>query len=109
MLGMDRWRQCEDSGQIFVSEDAQCGAIHVLVLAAAQGPEEGRKPGQAERERHWNEVYENVHIARSSMRIRPADAGAMRAGCLRARTRSELSVTRIDEPDIAAAAISGVA
>src|SRR4051812_48368478 len=91
---------------VVVGQHAQRRAVHVLILTAAQRPEERREPGEAERERHRDEIHEHVHGALAGVRMLTAHG---EGGCLPVRTRSALSVTRIEEPDIAAAAISGVA
>ena len=73
----------------------------------SQRPEEGRKAGEAERQRHGHQVDQHGHRdarGRSPQAI-PSDCAASPP---RPRARNALSVTRIDEPDIAAAAISGV-
>jgi hypothetical protein len=57
-------------------------------LAVAQRPEESRKPGQPEGKRDRYEIDQHIHDARLA--------------------RSALRVTSTDEPNIAAAAISGV-
>src|ERR1043165_305600 len=92
---------------VIVRKNAQGGAIQIFILAAAQRPQKGREAGEAERERNRDEIYKDIHDAPAG-NVSPMALVAVRA-CGRARTRNALSVTIIDEPDIAAAAISGVA
>ena len=84
---------------VVVVENAQRGAVEVVVLAARSDHRKAASPVRPERQRHRHEIDQHVHGAR------PRGARALRA---RRRARSALSVTRIEEPDIAAAAISGV-
>src|SRR6185503_14965599 len=95
---------------VVVGEHAQGGAVHVVVLAGAQRPEKRHQPGEAECKRHRYEIDQHVHGTLAVMVARPPVTGVTSGtACLRARTRSALSVTRIDELDMAAAAIRGVA
>ena len=73
---------------IIIREHAQRGTLDVAILAAAQGPQEGGQTGQAQPQRHRHEINQHVHG--------------------RSLARNALSVTEIDEPDIASAAINGV-
>src|SRR5438270_3103017 len=92
---------------VVVRKHAQRRPVHIFVLSAAQRPEERCKASQAQRERHRHKIDQDIHVAFAVARS-DGKAATERAG-LRARTRNALSVTRMDEPDIAAAAISGVA
>src|SRR3954466_5431065 len=94
---------------VVVRKHAQRRPVHIFVLSAAQRPEERCKASQAERERHRHEIDQDVHVALAAARVSSDGKAATERAGLRARTRNALSVTRIDEPDIAAAAISGVA
>src|SRR5271165_3392460 len=78
--------------QVVVADRPPGGAVEIVELAVLERPEESRKAEAAERERHRHEIDEHVH--------RPTPFAW--------RARNALSVTRIDEPDIASAAISGV-
>src|SRR5262249_35853941 len=88
-------------------------AVEVLILAALQRPEERREPGKTKRQRERDEDDEDLHQLLS--RLKAASAAASRVQLLAAfavaparRARSAFSMTRMDEPDIAAAAIKGV-
>lgn len=100
-----RGARCVGGGascQIVVQQDAQRGAIHVVILFRPQRPEEAGQTSQTQGERQRNEVDEDVHD-----RFPTERRGAGASEC-RDRARSALSVTSNDEPDIAAAAINGV-
>jgi hypothetical protein len=86
-------RQPPVTGIVVVVEDAQGGTVHVFELARLERPEEGDQPDQAEAEGRWNEDAEDVHALASQ-----------RAN----RRRRALRVTRIEDDDMATAAISGV-
>jgi len=94
---------------IVVVENTDRGSLHVVILAASQRPEEGCEPGEAEQQRHGHEVDQHGHGDRAPdthVCGEAVDPGARFSP--RRRTRNALSVTRIDEPDIATAAINGV-
>ena len=94
---------------IVVVENTNRGSLHVVVLAAPQRPEEGCEPGEAEQQRDGHKVDQHGHGDRAlGIRVceEAADAGARSSP--RRRTRNALTVTRIEEPDIATAAINGV-
>lgn len=74
---------------VLVDQDPKGGTVEVVELATRGCPEEGRKPGQTEQQRHGYEDGDDAH----------------RADLTRRRA---FATTRIDEPDIASAAISGV-
>ena len=78
--------------RIIVHQRAPGGAFEVVVLAGLERPQEGAEAEQAEPERDRHEIDQDFH----------GDASPRFA-------RSALSVTRIDEPDMASAAISGLA
>lgn len=73
---------------ILVVEHAMRRAFEIVELATLHRPDKRCKPEQPEPQRQRHEEDENVHAALPDRRA--------------------LSVTRIDEPDIASAAISGV-
>lgn len=74
---------------LIINQDAQCRAIGVVELPAPERPEKCRKAEQAEAERNGDEEEQpSQRAARFS--------------------RNALATTINDEPDIAAAAISGV-
>lgn len=75
--------------QIVVVENAMRRAFEIIVLAGLHRPDEGAEPDQPEQQCQRNEDDEDIH----------ATFPALRA----------FSVTMIDEPDIASAAIRGVA
>ena len=64
------------------SRIAECSSLHVVVLTAAQRPEEGGEPREAEQQRHGHEINKHVH---GDPRIR--------------RARKALTGTRSEEPD----------
>ena len=69
------------------------GAVEIVVLAAAERPEEGSETGKSEHERQRHQEDQDLHHKISRVRL---------------RARSEFSMTRIEDPLMAAAAISGV-
>src|SRR5689334_6666599 len=84
--------------EVFVAKDAQGGALHVLVLAVAQRPQEGEEPGEAEADGDRQEIDQHIHAAPW---MRGAIAGAAPcadgpAARLRRCRRSALSVTNTD-------------
>src|SRR5215475_1428828 len=87
---------CAQSGlqhlYVVIVENAQRRAFHVIILPARQRPHERREPGETQQQRHRHEIDQHVHATSLG----------------RARTRSALSVTRMEEPDMAAAAMNGV-
>lgn len=74
-------------GIVIVDQDPLCSAPDVLILARPQRPDEGADGDQAENDRKRGEQEDDVHR--------------------RLLTRSALSVTTSDEPDIASAATKG--
>ena len=94
---------------IVVVENADRRPLQVVILAVAQRPEKGGKPAESEQQRHGDEIDEDVHgERRGCVRASLGNGGVRRAPTVRRRARKALSVTRIEEPDIAAAAINGV-
>ncbi len=94
---------------IAVVENTDRGSLHVVILAAPQRPKEGCEPGEAEQQRHGYQVDQHGHGDRApgtDVCGEAADPGARSSP--RRRTRNALTVTRIEEPDIATAAINGV-
>ena len=94
---------------IVIVENADRGSLHVVILAAPQRPEKGCERGEAEQQRHGDQVDQHGHGDRAPgahVCAEAADPGARSSP--RRRTRNALTVTRIEEPDIATAAISGV-
>jgi len=75
--------------QIVVVENPVGRTLQIVELTGFHRPDKGRKASQAESKRQGNENHENVHAAFPALRA--------------------FKVTMIDEPDIASAAISGVA
>ena len=97
-------------GQIVIVEDPGACAIEIVILAASKRPEKGPQSQKAKAQRNGDQVNQNRHDASlaSDRGARVAtgwDGSAARIGC---DARNADSVTMIDEPDIAAAAISGV-
>jgi len=78
---------------IIVGNRPPGGAIKILILSVLERPEEREETGQAEAQcqRHKNDkdFHQDLRTATE-------------------RARSAFTMTRIEEPDIAAAAISGV-
>lgn len=84
-----RWRS--SGSEIVVRENAQRGAADIVILPAAHRPEKREEAGKSETERHRHKINQHVH-----RRAPPLPA------------RKAFSVTSMDEPDIASAAIKGV-
>jgi hypothetical protein len=78
--------------QIIVKENARGGTIHVFILARAHGPKKSYEPQKAKAKRDRHEVENDAHHTTS----------------FAAFPRNAFSVTRMEEPDMAAAAINGV-
>src|SRR6266700_5322618 len=78
---------------IVVRNRAPGGAVEILILSALERPEERQEPSKSEPKREWHENDEDFHHD-----LRTATE----------RARSAFTMTRIEEPDIAAAAIRGV-
>jgi hypothetical protein len=79
---------------VVVHQGAPGGAFEVLVLAGLQSPQEGAEAEQAEAQRDRNKIDQDFHATCS---------GGARFD------RNALRVTRIDDPDMASAATSGLA
>lgn len=77
--------------KIIVRQNARGVAVRVVELAGSKRPKERGKAGTAEQQRNRQQENERAH-AGASVRDR----------------RKAFSVTMIDDPDIATAAISGV-
>ena len=78
---------------VVVGDGAPGRAIEILILSVLERPEKREQTGKAEPERQRHENDEDFH-----QNLRTATE----------RARNAFSMTRIEEPDIAAAAISGV-
>ncbi len=78
-------------GKIIIADRPPRRAFEIVKLAVAQRPQEGGKSEAAERQREGHEVEENSH----------------REPCARCALRA-FNVTKIEELDIAKAAMSGV-
>jgi hypothetical protein len=93
--------------RLLVEQDALGSAVQVVVLAALQRPEEGGKADGAEQQRDRDEIDENIHAgALLSGPVR--GNGKARPGRTATASRNELAVTRMEDDDIATAAMSGV-
>lgn len=93
MLGARRVRQGGGClSRLIVGDRPPGGAIEIVILAVPEGPEKGRKAEPAKRDRKRHQIEQDFH----------------QAGPLCRRARKAFSITSSDEPDIAAAAISGV-
>ena len=73
-----------------ISDGAPGRAVEIVILPAPERPEKCQQPDQTQSQRQRDEDYEDFHDAP------------------RGRARSAFSMTNREEPDIAAAAISGV-
>ena len=96
---------------VVVAKDAQRRTVEVVVLAAAERPQEGCEAQQAEPKRCRHQIDEDAHgvLHRAWMNLGVAeDISASALTCRRSRPRIAFAVTISDEPDIASAAISGV-
>src|SRR5262245_34938843 len=94
---------------VVILQDTDRRALDIVVLTAAQRPEEGGKPGEAEQQGHGDQIDEHVHGEhRRGVSVPLTVAATRRPSSLRRRARNALSVTRIEEPDMATAAINGV-
>ncbi len=102
--------------RVVVVEDAPARALDIVVLAGLQRPEEGEEPDEAEADRGGDEEEQNGHGA-TRLAGRIGGPGRVPAGRRAAippsvapiRSRSALSVTAMEEPDMASAATSGLA
>lgn len=90
---------------VVIQKDALGRSIEIIILAAAQRPQEGDQADGAEEQRHRNEIDEDAHAVTGSVAGSALPAAAVRPARIR---RSALVMTRMDEPDMAMAAISGV-
>lgn len=80
---------CSPTCLILIDEDPQRRSVKVVKLSGTHGPEERRKPRKAKRKRNGDQDENAVHRA---TRFR----------------RRALATTSSDDPDMAAAATSGV-
>src|SRR4051812_40367270 len=78
---------------VVIGDGAPGRAVEILVLTILERPEKREQTGETEPERQRHENDEDFH-----QDLRTATE----------RARSAFTMTRIEEPDIAAAAISGV-
>ena len=92
--------------EIIVRKHAKRCALQIVELSVANRPDEREQPGQAQTQRQRHEIDEDVHGRTATARGTSFDAATAARGIR--RSRKALSVTRIEEPDIAAAAINGV-
>ena len=97
---------------IRIEENALRSAIEIIILAAAQGPQKGRESRTSQQQGQGNKVDETTHSAGSNATpCEPARFDEALAGCcasLPGFRRSALATTRIEENDMASAAIKGV-
>ena len=89
-MSFGRSRRCR---LVVVGDRAPGCSVEIIILAALQRPEEADETGKSKRKGQRDQDDHHFHDEVSS---------ATR------RARSAFSITRIDDPDIAAAAISGV-
>src|SRR6266702_2671570 len=81
-------------GRLVIGDGAPGGAVEVIILAILERPEEADQTEKAEQQRQRYQKHQDFH---------------QRNSLLPCRARSAFRITSSDEPDIAAAAISGVA
>lgn len=79
--------------QIIVRQGAPARAFKIIKLPVAQSPHEGCEPNQAKQQSQWQQKHKNIHANRS----------------IGQRARKAFKVTITEEPDIAKAAMRGVA
>ena len=79
--------------RLVIGDGAPGRALEIVILAALQRPEKSEQADQPEAERQRHQDHQHFHHD---------------LPCATRRARSAFSMTRIEEPDIAAAAISGV-
>jgi hypothetical protein len=99
---------------VAVIENSHGSAVKVFILTCAQGPEEGDEADSTKSKCCRNQEQQDVHAGSSRVdgarRTEPSDRGS----AVRSRERcvppalKAFSVTSIDDPDMASAAISGV-
>ena len=77
------------TARLLIIQDTQCRTVHIVKLATGYRPEKAREASQTQPKRNWYEHRQAGHFAAP-------------------RSRSALATTKIDEPDMAAAASSGV-
>ena len=93
---------------VSIQKDTLGRAVKVLVLAAAQRPQEGDQADTSEEKRYRDEVGENAHALSGSVAgLVVFGATLFSAMPMRIR-RNALLMTRMDDPDMAIAATSGV-
>src|SRR5262249_24574653 len=80
--------------RIVVHDGAPCSAVKIVILTGLERPQEGTEPEETERQRQRYEIDQHFHGAYSS-RL-----------CV---ARSAFNVTRMDDPDMASAAMRGLA
>ena len=83
------------------------GAVEVFQLAALHRPEEGNQPDDAHSQRDGDQLHVIAHVAHARGLALPPPALARFAGRAPER-RKALATTRMEEVDIATAAMSGV-
>ena len=83
---MRRWRR------VVIGNRAPGGAVEVVILIGLERPHEAREAEQAKEQGERHKIDQHFH------------QGVSRTVC----ARNALAITRMDEPDIASAAISGV-
>ncbi len=76
---------------LVIGEGAPGRAIEIVILTTVQRPQKAEQANEAQCKSEWNQIEQDLHQIASLL-----------------RARSALSMTSTDEPDIAAAAISGV-
>src|SRR5690348_10896583 len=93
---------------IVIRQHSQCCTLEVVVLAGTHRPQECRKAGESEQQRHRHQIKQHGHATAPVVAGPLAAAGGDSREPAFRRARSALRVTMTEEPDIAAAAISGV-
>ena len=94
---------------LVIDEDALGAAVEILILAAAQRPQESDEPSPTEEKRHRNENEKIAHYAGFPNNQAGATCGSFLATERPPANRMALAMTMIDDSDMAIAAIRGVA
>lgn len=84
--------------KVVVLQHPPARSFKIVVLSRSHAPEEAAEPAQAERQGEWKQDHDDVQDG-----VPSADAPVVWP------VRNALSVTTSEEPDMAAAATSGVA
>src|SRR5882724_5284625 len=96
--------------RIVIGDGAPGRTVEILILTALQRPQERQQSGEAKAERQRHEDDQHLHqalpLVNAGSDAKLASGCANRMPPCALRARKAFSITRMDEPDIAAAAIS---